>query len=279
MSARVLSTIAAAALALLLAAPVAASAAEPATYSVYSCRGPEGEPISTRAWQADAKAPGVSDTCAEGGALTVEAAGYGLEPGLLPGPGIASGLRFAAPGGTVIAGYRIHLTAATGWAPEWQLEAGLAVGSVVGVPPVTVGCPTANCTFGDDGDPLSEKNLVTAGGLPDAGLVLAARCAVGGCDLLEGSRVSARASIWRSIVDLEDPAPPVLGAITGSLAADGTDRGPGVRRRCGERRGRRCRVGDAPRRRRRARAEGRGRRLREAVRDRRAVPGDAAGVP
>ena len=83
------------------------------------------------------------------------------------------------PPGAVIAGYRIHLTAETGHGPPlWWThpEAGIADGSGVGIPPVTAGCPVADCVFGDEGDPLADENLVTAGGAPGPGLVLVARC-------------------------------------------------------------------------------------------------------
>ncbi len=218
MRARLRRTIAAAAPAALLAVPAAAAAQAPASYAVHSCRGPEGAPISTRAWQADPGDVGAGDTCATGGALTASA---GAAPA---GPGVLSAMRFVTPPGAVIAGYRIHLTADTGPAHVWwsQVDAGIASGSVVGVPPVTAGCPDADCSFGDEGDPLDDDNLVTASGLPGGGLVLVARCTPGPCEDHLGGGGSARARIWRSVVEIEDPAPPVLGVLGGSL----TDPGP-----------------------------------------------------
>ena len=132
-------------------------------------------------------------------------------------------MRFVAPPGAVIAGYRIHLTADTGTAYDsWsELEAGIAAGSIIGIPPVTAGCPDAECSFGDEGDPLDDDNLVTASGLPGAGLVLVARCTPGPCEDELAGGGAARARIWRSVVEIEDPAPPVLGALGGSLTAPG----------------------------------------------------------
>ena len=217
MSAPLRRTIAAAALAAVLALPAAAAADDPATYAVYSCRGPEGAPISTRAWQADPQDAGAADTCATGGALTAQVDGAATAGGL-------SALRFLTPPGTTIAGYRIHLTAETGHEPTWWAhpEAGIAAGSLVGIPPVTAGCPVAECVFGDDGDPLADGNLVTASGLPPAGLVLVARCGWGSCEDHGDGDGHARARIWRSVVDIADPAPPVLGTPGGSLAAAGS---------------------------------------------------------
>ncbi len=217
MRARLRRIIAAAAPAALLAVPAVAAAQAPATYAVHSCRGPEGAPISTRAWQADPGDAGAADTCATGGALTATAAAAPA------GPGSLSAMRFAAPAGAVIAGYRIHLTADTGPAydPGSRVEAGIASGSVVGIPPVTAGCPDEDCSFGDEGDPLDDDNLVTSSGLPGAGLVFVARCTPGPCDDELAGGGSARARIWRSVVEIEDPAPPVLGALGGSLTVPG----------------------------------------------------------
>ena len=215
MSARLSLSLAGAALTALLAVP-AAAVGDDAAYTVYSCRGPEGTPVSTRAWQADAGDAGIGDACASGGALSAEVDGPAL------GPGRLSGLRFAAPPGAVIAGYRIHLTAATAdGAGPGQLQAGLAAGSLLEPPPVTQGCPDTDCTFGDAGEPLDGANLVTDGGLPVDGLALVARCSAGACHHEEDGPPAARARLWRSAVDLVDPAPPVIGPAAGSLTESG----------------------------------------------------------
>ena len=98
-----------AALALLVGLLATAAPAGAATYTVYSCRGPAGLPISTRAWQADDGDLGVSDKCADGGSLSAS-----IDP-VNRGKQQLSGLRFMTPPGTVIAGYRVHLTATTGY--------------------------------------------------------------------------------------------------------------------------------------------------------------------
>ncbi len=150
------------AFALLVGLLVMAAPAGAATYTVFSCRGPDGAPVSTQAWQADQDDAGVSDGCSDGGSLSASIDVNGRTKEYL------SGWRFMAPPGTQIAGYRIHLTAATD--PIGGLQAGLATGSLLGSPDVTEGCPDSGCEFGDPEDPLSEKNLVTSGGLPNPAL-------------------------------------------------------------------------------------------------------------
>ena len=213
------------ALALLVTLLAIAAPAGAATYTVYSCRGPEGLPISTRAWQADEGDLGVEDTCADDGSLSASInSGRGKEQ--------LSGLRFMTPAGTVIAGYRINLTAATGYAAG--LEAGLATGSLLGTPDVTQGCTGGGegggCTFGDPGEPLADANLVTSAGLPDPALALVAEChtwllGLGGCFGESQNDALAEAHIWRSAVDLLDDDAPQLGDASGSLLGPGAASG------------------------------------------------------
>lgn len=226
----------------LLAAAVAvqqAPAAAAGTYTVHSCRDAGGSPLAAHAWIGDPKDFGAADRCAEGGPLEVAVGATG---------GGVSALRFAAAPHTAIAGYRIHLTAATGKAPDrLQMEAGIGEGSLLELPPVSAGCLAPSCSFGDEGDPLSSKNLVTAGGIAVPALALLARCdAV--CGLWEGegdggfapSEPVARARLWSSAVYVEDDRAPALGHAAGSLlsgvpvsgrasvTAPATDEGGGV---------------------------------------------------
>ena len=204
-----------AALALLFALLGLASPAGAATYTVYSCRGPEEQPISTRAWQGDDGDLGVADTCADGGSLSASINGGRGKQQL-------SGLRFMTPPGTVVAGYRVHLTATTGYA--FGLEAGLATGSLLGTPDVTQGCTGSTeppCTFGDPSDPLADANLVTSDALPEPAIALVAECrtwllGLGGCFGESQNDALAEAHIWRSAIDLLDDATPQLGAASGS---------------------------------------------------------------
>lgn len=195
-----------------------AAAGAPSTYTVQSCRDAQGVPLSSRAWLGDREDPRASDRCAEGGPLEVVAGTTGR----------LSGLWFAAPAGTQVVGYRIHLTAATGLAPgRLSLEAGIGEGSLPLLPPVSAGCPSPGCSFGNDDEPASEKNLVTKGGIAAGALALVARCG-GACGwfavdgehgLAPPSGPVARARLWRSAVDVADALAPSLGAAGGSLLA------------------------------------------------------------
>ena len=94
-------------LALLIFASASASAA---SYTVFSCRGPDGTPLSTVAWEKITVTPGnaTDDTCASSD-------GY-LQARLLRSdnqPGDMRGYHFALPPETRISGYRIHLWADT----------------------------------------------------------------------------------------------------------------------------------------------------------------------
>ena len=216
MTAALCRTIAGTALAALLGLPAASAGADGATYTVFSCRGPEGTPVSTRAWQGDTGDTGLADGCAAGGALAARVAGPRT------GTGLVSGVRFIAPPGARIAGYRIHLTAETEQAtPGTALQAGLSLGSLIQLPPVSIGCPAAGCSFGDPADALAAANLVTSAGLPTPGLVLVARCAAGACQPPDPGGLAARVRLWRSAVDLVDDAPPAIGVPVGSLLGPG----------------------------------------------------------
>lgn len=203
-----------AAVAAVFGVPVAAAQADDAFYTVWSCRGPDGAPVATSAWQAGAGDEGALDTCASGGSLSAEVTGGGE-----PGPRTASGWRFMAPVGTVIAGYDIELTASTGKvAGEPRREgprAGIATGPLVGQPVVVSGCLADGCAFGDPSTPLAPGNLVTSGGLADPSLALVAACP------LACGATAASAQLWRSAVRIPGGAPPNLGPETGTLLSAG----------------------------------------------------------
>lgn len=219
MTARSRRTVVTTALLAAFAAVPPASAATAGTYTVHSCRDAAGKPLAAHAWLGDPKDPGAGDRCAEGGPLEV----------LAGESGDLSALRFAAPAGTAIAGYRVHLTAATGSAPDsLRLEAGVGEGSLLELPPVSAGCLAPNCSFGDEDDPLSPKNLVTAGGLATPALALVARCGLEcvlrppwpedqGGEPWKPTGTLARARLWSSAVEIADPHDPSLGPAGGSL--------------------------------------------------------------
>src|SRR6185436_7280552 len=90
-----------------LLAALGAASADAATYTVWSCRGPDGSPVSTEAWQPDGLGAGTADSCSTGGFLRAR---------VDPATGVVSavhGYRFATPPGASIAAYRLYLFART----------------------------------------------------------------------------------------------------------------------------------------------------------------------
>lgn len=242
---RWLVAIAASACALTLAAPPDASAG---TYDVWSCRGPEGQPLDAGAWERRAFDPasgtpqvvarGVefADSCAApGGSLAVT-----LARGELLGAPVAGLLAFRPSPDTRIAGYELARFLDAGQAPllttysaSWhETAAGTTFDSDL--------CATTGCTIGGPGEsePGTLVQRLAAEGDTIA-LRVEAACPVLCTNLL--SDVPARAILYRSRVTLEDvmaPAPPRLsgnlvdsgGSSAGraSLVVAGEDRGAGI---------------------------------------------------
>jgi hypothetical protein len=206
-------TLVAALLALVLLV-AAAPRADAAPYTVWSCRGPAGEPVGTTAWQAGGSAGTRADGCAEGGALRAALGPADVDAAA------ESGFRLLAPAGTTIAGWRAWLDAATpGTTDGTSYAAGLASADALGARGVSTGCliAPAGCTWGDPDDPLGDAGLATgSGGVP--GLAVLAGCATAaGCGAPAGP--GAHVALHRSAVDLEDATAPSVGAPAGPLAA------------------------------------------------------------
>lgn len=196
----------------------ACASARAASYTVWSCRGPDGTSLGTQAWRAGDARGATQDTCAEGGALRAR---------LLPSdntPGLVRGFRFALPAGATAAGYRIHMYAATAKSlNEHAFAAGLDDDAALTFGAVDVGCPLAGCTFGTPEDPLAADNLAQEKDLESEGLVLGVRCGGWlGCYGQEGEPTLAEARLFRAQVDVRDDDAPTLGAPSGSLVAGGT---------------------------------------------------------
>jgi hypothetical protein len=230
-------------MAAILGATLAPAAAGAATYSVWSCRGPAGEPLATSAWtQAtlDAGSADVAfaDTCAGGGSLRVS-----LAPGRSFGGGVAGAWRFAAPAGTRIAGYELWRSLAVAdpsWHHFYDYRAGV-VESVAGVTVGEFGCSTeagACRSSGDAKNPLATANHVVAHTVPLDAVALQVTCEWGFCEGPSG--VPARADLYRSRVLIDDPAPPADVRLSGAptvaaplsgvsaLVVGATDRGAGI---------------------------------------------------
>jgi hypothetical protein len=209
-----------------LALAFACVSAQAASYTVWSCRGPDGKPLGTQAWSAGDERGAVADTCADGGALQAHLSSSGEDAGH------ERGFRFALPAGASISGYRIHLYAATAKAfYEQALQAGLDHDAALSFGDVDAGCPGAGCVFGTPDDPLAEANLAKAGELDSRGLVAGVRCGgwlgcrvpeIGDALLQGGPDVLAELRLFRSEVDVRDDRPPVLGTPAGDLVGGAT---------------------------------------------------------
>ena len=191
----------------------ATAPASAASYTVWSCRGPVGVPVSTQAWAPGDGSDATHDSCAQGGSLRAR-----LTAGD-DSPWTARGYRFLLPAGAVITGYRIHLHASTAqshWGHAYQAgiddDVGLSAGAV------DAGCLTSGCVYGVADEPLADVNLVARAGVERHALVLAVRCSgLFGCFGRDAAKTLADARIFRSQVDLRDDSAPLLGAASGAL--------------------------------------------------------------
>jgi hypothetical protein len=198
---------------LVLGGVLPASSADAAGYTVWSCRGPEGEPRSTAAWSGGG-AGTRSDACATGGDLTARLAASDTAAG------VATGHRFALPPGAAIGGWRVWMSASVSRTTNGaRYDAGVAETDGIDVRGFTAGCVAApaGCSWGDPGDPLAAGNLVTGIG-PAPGLAVAARClGAEGCAPVDDPAAEVR--LHRSAVDIVDDAAPTVGPLGGELVS------------------------------------------------------------
>jgi hypothetical protein len=215
---------------------VLAPSATAAPYTVWSCRDAGGAPLSTAAWSPGGNAGSRTDTCDSGGSLGVQLDSADNEHDAI------SGYRFDLPRGVTIVRYTAWLAAATAAAPgsPAQYVAGLGEGDELAPPTVVDGCAASPCSRGTFSDPLADENEVMRPG-PLDGLALVAACEGPGDDCA-ATAPPARAALFRSAVELDDPDAPAVGALRGTLTAAGaasgtrtvvadlSDAGSGVRR-------------------------------------------------
>ncbi len=218
------------------------------TYDVWSCRGPQGQPLDAGAWErrvfdpvsgtAQVVARGVEfgDSCGSaGGSLAVAL----TRSELLSAP-VAGALSFRAPPDTRIAGYELARFLDSGQAPLLTTYSAGRDETAGGTTFDFDLCATPGCTVGGPGeaDPDTLIERLAAGG-DTLALRVEATCPLL-CTSLLLSDVPARAVLYRSRVTLEDvlpPAPPRLsgdlvdGGATAERAAltvAGEDRGAGI---------------------------------------------------
>jgi hypothetical protein len=187
--------------------PTASSSA--ATYSVYSCVGPASEPLPNSAWLSSVVNSGQTPFISFGtscGALSVSASAaiaYALEEG---GAQI-----FDPPAGTTISGYRLTRSVNvefTGGSGNPKVSAGIRESAGVvntdrDCSAVATGCAIA-------------AGLVQRSSLALNRLELAVRCVdAAGCPKDRWSSLATTLESAR--VDLDDPTPPEITAVTGTL--------------------------------------------------------------
>lgn len=205
-----------------LALPGAADAA--GSYTVWSCRGPDGQPVSARAWQSGGSSIAtMSDTCASGGDLAVVAAGR--SGGYLDD----AGARFQSFGGSAIVGYRIWRwtitggsgTAGAGFYSD-VLEDDFGFASV-GVD----SCRAPGCTGrGNARDPLGAASLVQRSSTRLHSVSIAAGCSApidppGTC--IDGRGVNAAFHLQRAAIEISDAVAPALVGQPSAPLLDGGD--------------------------------------------------------
>jgi len=207
----------------LTSVPAAAHAGQ---YTVWSCRGPEGQPISTEAWRTqvnDAQAGDIeiSDGCATGGSLGIEVTSAGISANRKPrGEAV-----FRLPRGAVISGFQLwrYEFAAANF-PGASFDYTAALHEVSGGTSVDWGCasglalPYFNCTYeGTPSVPLDPSNRVTQFFSPLEGLSVWAGCVSVGCEP-PFSPPAAVFRLFRSAVSIEDDQAPEVVKLEGSLA-------------------------------------------------------------
>ena len=192
--------------AVLVALVLSAVPAHAASYTVWSCQGPNGEPLPGTAW--------TGSTTGTGATATTDCA-TGMRAGLAAGRsnGRAAGvLSFAAPAGVRITAFELQRTLRASVGGLFSTGYVANVQSVDPAGPLGAGCSggglslPSTCSIGDP--PL------TAEGLSIAGIAIAAGCSQDACP---SSTPAAEATLARSRVVLEDPQGPVTTASGGTL--------------------------------------------------------------
>lgn len=205
--------------------PVAAAG----EYQVWSCRGPDGSPISAGAWRLRAwnDAPGdftLSGNCVAGGWIGAAAADTGLTPSS------QAWATFDLPRGGEITGYRIWRYLSTPPLPGTGYVAAVRdsdAGSIT-----ERGCassqivPLYTCfVSGTTADPLDPSNEYARAGVSLDRLDLYTGCLTGTCpptSPIDGPEMR----IYRSVVQIADDAAPVVSSIGGTAVTAEPINGP-----------------------------------------------------
>jgi hypothetical protein len=195
---------------------LSAAPAQATSYTVWSCRGPDGEPVSTAAWEPVASGAGTSDSCATGGSFNAHLLQSDDESGRM------RGYRFMLPSGARISGYRVHLAAQTASAlTPSAYQAGVDDDQPADM--IDDGCTTSGCVFGTTENPLAAANLIEVDGTNYGRLRIGTVCGEAlGCYVPAMTGLLAAVQIYRTSVDLRDDDAPELLQPAGLPAAGET---------------------------------------------------------
>jgi len=203
-----------------------AAQAQAASYDVYSCRGPVGQPLSSAAWEArfnDSEAGDltVTDTCPSGGAVTLE-----TNPAGINGPRKARlDYSFKLPAGTTISSFQLIRsirTSPTEGGLTYNYRSGIR--QSIGATSTEMGCssvfaPAFACSsVGSPTNPADLSNVFDVAFANLTGLGVFAGCASVGCDYPQYSP-GAEFRFYGSRVTIEDNDPPTIDQVDGTLAA------------------------------------------------------------
>lgn len=233
----------AAALAVALIA-VVTTRAEAATYEVWSCRGPQGEPVATDAWtltKIDEPALVIDDSCAQGGALRMAISPRGVEsssdlPAVLATLNLPQNVRVRSYvlrrslqvatsllnlGHAYMAGVRegVNGTFVNGQCP-----------SVVASETSLLGLPLLGRACASDGNPDvpdDARNIDARSDVDLDGLQLFVQCSRRACTglTLLGGGAGAELKLFGAQITLEDSAAPTVVRLGGVAASNQPVRG------------------------------------------------------
>ena len=174
------------------------AAADAATYTVWSCKKPGGQPAATEGWSTGGTVPGAID-CPGGGPVRATLNG---------GASTTSSITFTAPSGSKIAGYVLYRSVAMPAGNyrfrHWEDAA------------VIDACD--NCGRGDATRPLSEANAVVRGGLSLNTVAFSLECL--NADPAAPCGDGATAAVHRAAFLLTDDTIPEFVATSGTLLDD-----------------------------------------------------------
>ena len=213
-------TLALSAAATLAAAVMAAAPAYAGTWTLASCRQPNGSPAPTEGWSTAATgSPGAysgdSDTCKEGGALTALDSGAGVQS-----PYSGPEWVFTAPAGSAIAGGSVTASLTSPGGQAWLATPNAAYESADVI---------ANCQYNQPcgaGGTLSGTFAIThTGGSHLYAVAVCVGTYEGATKCPEGGGTDAAVSVSAAEIELANSTTPAASEVAGTLISSSTSRG------------------------------------------------------